>query len=231
MKKFLSVIICSLLILFYPCIACFGQEVSSAVSENSKTVYARNGLNYDIKKVVAENDGSVVKISISFNGAPVINKKDRIVVLIDDIDVGGKIPTEYRDRNGRSPATYTKVNGSVDFYGFHSPDSMSKASAWKYSDEWKASGSVYTLPSDSVTYTIPLDYISDGKKKASASDTFKIVVFISDYWEGMEDPLDNGTMHVKDVVPANGVALGNNRAESDTVVVNFPSCLTLSGIN
>ncbi|MCR5762515.1 MAG: hypothetical protein K6G00_03945 [Treponema sp.] len=224
MKKYFFVILSSLL---FSSVA-FAQGISVS-SENSKTVYAENGLNYDIKKVTAENDGYELKISIVFNGAPVINKKDRIVVMVDDVSIGGKVPTEYRDRNGRSPATYTKVNSSVDFYGFHTPDTQSKSSAWKLSDNWKSVGSAYTFSSDSITYTIPLDYITDGKRKASASDTFKIVVFISDFWEGRDNPLDNGTIHVKDVVPANGVALGTNRADADTVIVNFSNCLTLSG--
>lgn len=209
----------------------FFVSTETVFSENSKTLYVTDGLNYDIKKVSVENDGFSLIISIFFNGLPVINKKDRIVVLIDDASLGGKVPTEYRDRNGRSPATYTKVNASVEFYGFHSPDTQAKGSAWKCSDNWVAKGSSYTLSSDSITYTIPLDYITDGKRKASATDTFRIVTFISDFWEGKEDPLDNGTMHVKDVVPANGVALGKNRADNDTVVVNFSNCLTLAGKN
>lgn len=197
-------------------------------SENSRTVYSENGLNYDIKKVSVENNGDSLKIAIKFNGIPVIRKKDRIVVLIDDTKIGGKTPTEYRDRNGRSPATYTKVDGSVDFYGYHCPDTQgSKGSAWKISESWKKTETdyVYTLNSDTIEYTIPMEYIADGKRKAAASDTFRIIVFISDFWEGYEDPMDNGTIHVKDVVPAKGVAISKTRSESDTIIVNFNNCL------
>ena len=229
MRNYLFFIACAFLFCSVASAEIYVEPVSVS-SENSKTLYEEDCLNYDIKSVSAENDGTDLRITVLFNGVPVINKKDRVVVMIDDVEIGGKVPTEYADRNGRSPATYTKVNSSVEFYGFHTPDTQAKASAWKCSDTWKAWGDGYALSSPSITYTIPLDYISDGKKRAVATDTFKIVVFISDYWEGREEPLDNGTIHVKDVVPANAVALGKNRADSDTVIVNLSSCLTLPGI-
>ena len=201
------------------------------VATDSTRSVREDGLNRDIKKVSVTNDGKNLSVTIGFSGAPVLHSHDRIIVMIDDTSLGGKAPTVYKDRLWKNPATYTKVDTSVDFYGAESPNWVNgMGSAWKKAHTWQknADGNFVASVSD-LTYTIDLNFISDGQRRAKANDVIRVVVFLSEYWEGRADPQDNGTNHVIDAAPANAVAVSTTRANSDTVVISFANALTIQG--
>ena len=201
------------------------------VSTDSTRNVREDGLNRDIKKVSVTNDGKNLSITVSFSGAPVLHAHDRIIVMIDDTSLGGKTPTTYKDRLWKNPATYTKVDASVDFYGSEAPNWVNgTGSAWKKTHSWQknADGNYAASVSD-LTYTIDLNFISDGQRRAKSNDVFHVVVFLSEYWEGRADPQDNGTNHVIDVAPASVVSVGKTRSDADTVVINFANALTIQG--
>ncbi len=214
----------------------YAQKLA-ATSNVTRTLHEENGYNRDITEVSVTNDGLNLSVSIKFAGVPVMDGMDKIVVMIDDTKLGGKEPTSYKDRLIRNPATYTKVDASVDFLGVECPQGES-SSPWAKGVPWKRTASwtqrddgKWEASSDTLTYSVRLDYIIVNGKKAAASDSFRAVVFISDYWENKDNAADNGTSHVIDVAPANAVAIGRTRADSDTVVVFFDKALILKGSN
>ncbi len=200
----------------------FAEPVSSTTS---RTLHEVAPLNRDIKSVSMEKtstkEGDFLIVTMKFLETPVLNPKDKIILLLDDSSLGGKKATEYRDRGVKNPATFTTVDASVD-YSFVDVPGDSKTGACKTNYSWiQREDGLYEASTNELTFTINIGYIMVETKKAKLEDQFRLVAFISDLWTTNEDPKLNGTSHVIDVVPASGVAIGETQTESDTVAVFF----------
>ncbi len=201
------------------------------LSTTSRTLHESAPLNRDIKSVSMEKtstkEGDFLIVTMKFLETPVLNPKDKIILLLDDSSLGGKKATEYRDRGVKNPATYTTVDASVDYSFVDIPgDSKSGACKTNYSWTLREDG-LYEASTNELTFTINIGYIMVETKKAKLADQFRLVAFISDLWTTNEDPKLNGTSHVIDVVPASGVAIGETQTESDTVAIFFDKGLIL----
>jgi len=219
MKKnlaFLSGLLCSALI--------SAQAVTSTVSRN---VQEAAPLNRDIQSVSAEKAESAIKITMHFNSKPVLKGNDKIIIMIDDTAIGGKTPTEFRNRNFKNPATYTKANSSVDYTYITIPNG-SNYGACKTNFTWKSIGDdLFEASEQDLTFTISMDYITADAKQGKAGDTYRIITFISDLWANNANPQLNGTSHIIDVIPASGVAIGKTQTDSDTAVISFEKVIVL----
>ncbi len=200
----------------------FAEPVTSTTS---RTLHEVAPLYRDIKSVSMEKmssaEGDFLIVTMRFLETPVLNPKDKIIILLDDNSLGGKKVTEYRDRGVKNPATYTTVDASVD-YSFVDVPGDSKTGACKTNYSWTLrEDGLYEASTNELTFTINVGYIMVETKKAKITDQFRLVAFISDLWTTNEDPKLNGTSHVIDVVPASGVAIGETQTESDTVAIFF----------
>ena len=166
MKKnlaFLSGLLCSALI--------SAQAVTSTVSRN---VQEAAPLNRDIQSVSAEKAESAIKITMHFNSKPVLKGNDKIIIMIDDTAIGGKTPTEFRNRNFKNPATYTKANSSVDYTYITIPNG-SNYGACKTNFTWKSIGDdLFEASEQDLTFTISMDYITADAKQGKAGDNLYI---------------------------------------------------------
>ena len=202
-----------------------GAFADPVMSSTSRTLHEAAPLNRDIKSVSMEKastaEGDFLIITMSFLEKPVLDPKDKIILLVDDCSLGGKKATVYRDRGAKNPATYTTVDASVD-YSFIDVPGDGKSGACKTNYSWiLREDGLYEASTNELTFTVNVGYIMVEAKKAKVSDTFRLVAFVSDLWTTNGDPKLNGTSHVIDVVPASGVAVGTTQTDSDTVAVFF----------
>ena len=156
------------------------------------------GINRDIKSMSVTNDGKSVAVTLEFNGTPAFKYNDRIVILVDNINIGTE-KTLFPDRLWRNPATYTTAK-------------------WKKDD---ATG-IYTLEGEgnSITYTFSLIGIKDNTGVSYPTDTLRLVAITSEYWE-KENPRLNGTTHVCDVVPSSSSLVWQEDTKNDSIKIDF----------
>lgn len=180
------------------------------------------GENFDIRSVSVTNDGKSLKVSVEFLDRPAAYRGSKISILIDDMDIGSE-RTSFTDRNWRNPASYTKVNTSVEYSGFDAVEGGSHVGRVIGDSKWvqdPATG-LYTATSNVLTYTVPLIQIKDSFNNiALPVDSFRVVVIFSEYWTS-SDPLVNGTVHPKDIVPASSSLVSKNKTDADSIVVDF----------
>lgn len=198
-------------------------EPVTVVSTDTKGLpESASGENFDIRSVSVTNDGKNLKISVEFSERPSAFKSSKITILIDDMNLGSE-KTSFTDRNWRNPASYTKVNTSIEYSGFDAVEGGSHVGKVVGDSKWVLDSptGLYTATSNVLTYTVPLIQIKDSfNNVALPVDSFRVVVIFSECWSS-DDPLANGTVHPKDIVPASSSLVSKNKTEADSVSIDF----------
>ncbi len=181
------------------------------------------GINRDIKSMSVTNDGKSVAVTLEFNGTPAFKYNDRIVILVDNINIGTE-KTLFPDRLWRNPATYTTAKSSIEFNGIEIVGQGIKSNNMRTTAKWKkddATG-IYTLEGEgnSITYTFSLIGIKDNTGVSYPTDTLRLVAITSEYWE-KENPRLNGTTHVCDVVPSSSSLVWQEDTKNDSIKIDF----------
>jgi fibronectin type 3 domain-containing protein len=199
----------------------------SMSSSDTLQLSSQSSVNRDISSVAVKQEGTNLIVNVNFDSVPYSWENDRIVIMIDDANLGSGT-TAYASKQWMNAAANMSVNSSVDFYGYDTmknsdaddSNNMTTEHTWTQ-DTSSSYGWAYYADSTTLSYTIPLANITDGTTSASASDTFRVAVFFSDYW-------NTGTTHVYDAVPASAATITADSETDDTLSVNFDKAIVYS---
>ena len=199
----------------------------SVSSSDTLPLSAQSSVNRDISSVAVKQEGTNLIINVNFDSVPYSWENDRVVIMIDDVNLGNGT-TSYASNQWINAAANMSVNSSVDFYGYDTmknsdaDDSNNMTTGHTWTQNTSSSyGWAYYADSTTLSYTIPLTNITDGTTSASAADTFRIAVFFSDYW-------GTGTTHVYDAVPSVAAKITSSSETSDTLSVDFDKAIVYS---
>lgn len=202
----------------------FSKSVSST---DSLVLTSQSSVNRDISSVATKMDGTNFVVSVNFDSVPYAWENDRVAILIDDTALENT-SISFGDNEWRNAASVMSVGSTVEFYGYdtmkasdaNDSNNMTTSHTWTQNSS-SSYGWAYFANGTTLTYTIPLANITDGTNTASATDTFRVVVFFSDYWS-------TGSTHVYDVVPSAAATITTGSEKNDTVSIDFNKALVYS---